>query len=46
MGICKAKQTKPCPYCFNWFECCNKGDNPEKCHRYKKHKKESDQKAR
>ena len=36
---CKAKQTKPCPDCFNWFECCNKGECPEKCHRYNEYVK-------
>ena len=35
---CKCKQTKPCSFCYHWFECCLYGEHPEKCHRYKKYK--------
>ena len=38
---CPCKQTKPCPYCYNLFECCDFYKHPKKCHRYQKYVKKA-----
>jgi len=31
---CKTPPKKPCDHCYHWFECCDYGNQPEKCDKY------------